>query len=91
MDDGMIGEIRLFGGGWAPRGWLFCDGGQLPTSTYAGLYSVVGNQYGGSGGVFHLPNLAPLNETATGSRWGGDKVCELRYVICYEGAYPAAS
>lgn len=87
MDEGMIGEIRLFAGNWAPQGWLFCDGQQLSISSYRGLYSIVGDQYGGSDGTFHLPKLAPLNEVATGR--DGDKLFKVRYVICHEGQYPS--
>ena len=87
MDEGMIGEIRLFAGDWAPLKWLFCDGQQLAIEKYRGLYSVVGDQYGRSDNMFHLPKLAPLNETATGR--DGDTLFKVRYVICYEGNYPA--
>ena len=83
MDYGMIGEIRLFVGKWAPIGWLFCEGQQIPQRQYSALWSVIAYQYGGSGEIFHLPNLAPLKETASGRQ--GDIVSTVRYVICHEG------
>ena len=30
--DPFIGEIRMFAGNFAPRGWAFCDGQLLPIS-----------------------------------------------------------
>jgi len=30
MSDPFIGEIRMFGGTFAPRGWAFCNGQILP-------------------------------------------------------------
>jgi microcystin-dependent protein len=53
-----IGEIALFGGNFAPRGWFFCDGKVLPVAQYRGLFGVIGAVYGGDGKVtFALPNL----------------------------------
>lgn len=82
MDEGTIGEVRVFAGQFAPRGWSFCDGSTLPIADNEALYSILGNQYGGNGQTnFQLPNLAPLFES------DGDKT-PLRYVICKEGYYP---
>ncbi|MGQ0814376.1 MAG: phage tail protein [Gemmatimonadota bacterium] len=40
MPDPYIGEIRMFGGRFAPPGWLLCDGRELPINgEYAALYS----------------------------------------------------
>jgi microcystin-dependent protein len=56
--EGVIGEIRLFAGKFAPRNWAFCDGQNLPISQYQALYSVLGNEYGGDGRTnFQLPDL----------------------------------
>lgn len=54
-----IGEIRPFGFGYAPRGWLPCDGGLYPINgVYTQLFSVVGNRYGGDARTtFATPNL----------------------------------
>jgi microcystin-dependent protein len=82
MQDGTIGEIRLFAGNFAPRQWSFCDGRTLEIRKYTSLFSVIGAQYGGDGRVnFQLPNLAPLKESD-----GGDT--PIRYLICLEGLYP---
>jgi microcystin-dependent protein len=54
-----IGEIRMFGGSFAPAGWAFCDGSQLPISEYDALFNLIGTTYGGDGqSTFNLPNLA---------------------------------
>jgi microcystin-dependent protein len=53
-----IGEIRMFAGTFAPLGWLFCDGQQLPISENEALYQLIGTTYGGDGQeTFNLPNL----------------------------------
>src|SRR3712207_2167115 len=53
-----IGEIRMFAGNFAPVGWLFCDGQQLPISENDALFTLIGTTYGGDGeSNFNLPNL----------------------------------
>lgn len=57
--EGMIGEIRMFGGNFAPRNWAFCQGQILAISTNTALFSILGTTYGGDGRTtFALPNLA---------------------------------
>ena len=54
----MIGEIRMFAGNFAPRGWAFCDGSLLPISQNSALFSILGTTYGGDGRTtFALPNI----------------------------------
>jgi len=56
--DPFIGEIRMFGGNYAPVDWMFCDGSLLQISEYDALYSLIGTTYGGDGQVtFALPDL----------------------------------
>ena len=53
-----IGEIRMFGGNFAPAGWAFCNGQLLPISENETLFVVIGTTYGGDGQeTFALPNL----------------------------------
>jgi microcystin-dependent protein len=53
-----IGEIRMFGGSFAPAGWAFCDGQLLPISENDTLFQLLGTTYGGDGQeTFGLPNL----------------------------------
>ena len=56
--NGFIGEMRLFGGNFAPRNWAFCDGQLLPISQNTALFSILGTIYGGDGRTtFQLPDL----------------------------------
>lgn len=53
-----VGEIRLFGGNFAPAGWMFCDGALLPISENETLFQLIGTTYGGDGqSTFALPDL----------------------------------
>lgn len=53
-----IGEIRMFGGNFAPAGWAFCDGQIMPISENDALFTLIGTTYGGDGQeTFALPNL----------------------------------
>jgi microcystin-dependent protein len=64
MTDQFVGEIRIFGGNFAPTGWAFCNGQLMPISQNTALFSLLGTFYGGNGtSTFALPNLqgaAPL-------------------------------
>jgi len=54
-----IGEIRMFGGNFAPVGWLLCQGQLLPISQYDTLFNLIGTTYGGDGqSTFALPDLS---------------------------------
>ena len=61
-----VGEIRMFGGNFAPAGWMFCDGQLLPISENETLFQLIGTTYGGDGeSTFALPNLqgrVPLHQ-----------------------------
>lgn len=53
-----VGEIRLFGGNFAPAGWGFCDGSLQPISENETLFQLIGTTYGGDGqSTFALPDL----------------------------------
>src|SRR5437588_11696587 len=53
-----VGEIRMFGGNFAPAGWMFCEGQLLPISENATLFQLIGTTYGGDGqSTFGLPDL----------------------------------
>ena len=56
--DPFIGEIKMVGFNFAPRGWAFCSGQLLSISTNTALFSILGTTYGGDGRVsFGLPDL----------------------------------
>jgi len=53
-----VGEIRMFGGNFAPAGWMFCAGQLVPISEFETLFNLIGTTYGGDGqSTFALPNL----------------------------------
>jgi microcystin-dependent protein len=58
MSDPYIGQITLFAGNFAPRGWAFCDGQLLDIASNSALFSILGTTYGGDGRTtFALPDL----------------------------------
>ena len=58
MSEPFVGEIRMFAGNFAPRGWALCDGQLLAVSQNDALFSLFGTIYGGDGRTtFGLPEL----------------------------------
>jgi microcystin-dependent protein len=77
MENGTVGEIRLFGGNFAPYNWALCEGQLLPIRGNEVIFTIVGTTYGGDGSTnFALPDLK-------GQGPGG-----AIYVICMTGVYP---
>jgi microcystin-dependent protein len=53
-----VGEIRMFGGNYAPAGWMMCNGQTVSISEFETLYNLIGTTYGGDGqSTFGLPDL----------------------------------
>jgi len=53
-----IGQIMMFGGNYAPRGWALCDGALLSIAQNSALFAIIGTSYGGDGHTtFQLPDL----------------------------------
>jgi len=67
-----VGEIRMFGGNFAPAGWMLCDGQLLPISENETLFQLIGTTYGGDGeSTFALPNLqsrVPIHQGSNGGQ-----------------------
>lgn len=58
MSQPFVGEIRMFGGNFAPAGWALCSGQLLAISENDTLFNLIGTTYGGDGqSTFALPNL----------------------------------
>lgn len=58
MSEPFVGEIRMFAGNFAPRGWATCEGQLLAISQNDALFSLLGTIYGGDGRTtFGLPDL----------------------------------
>jgi microcystin-dependent protein len=58
MSEPFVGEIRMFGFGFAPQGWAPCNGQLLPINQNQALFSLLGTTYGGDGETtFALPDM----------------------------------
>ncbi len=58
QQDPLLGQINMFAGNFAPRGWAFCNGQLLPIANNTALFSIIGTTYGGDGiTTFALPDL----------------------------------
>ncbi len=56
--EGTIGEIRMFGGSFGPRGWALCQGQTLNIQTNTALFAILGTTFGGNGSqTFQLPDF----------------------------------
>jgi microcystin-dependent protein len=84
MAEPFLGEIKLVGFTFTPRGWADCDGQLLPISQHTALFSLLGTTYGGDGRTtFALPDLrgrvaahlgqgSGLTNRSQGSRFGSE-------------------
>lgn len=71
MDTPFIGQIVLFAGNFAPRGWQYCQGQLLSISQNTALFSILGTTYGGNGQTtFGLPDLRSRVPVGTGQGAG---------------------
>ena len=58
MAEPFLGEIRMFAGNFAPRGWALCNGQLVSIAQNTALFSILGTTYGGNGETtFALPDL----------------------------------
>ncbi|WP_239649642.1 phage tail protein [Methylocucumis oryzae] len=58
MSTPFIGQVSLFAGNFAPRGWQLCAGQILSIAQNTALFSILGTTYGGNGTTtFALPDL----------------------------------
>lgn len=66
MANPYVGEIRMFGGNFAPLGWAFCSGQLLSIAENDVLFALIGTTYGGDGqNTFAVPDLrgrVPLHQ-----------------------------
>lgn len=58
MSNPFIGEIRMFGGTFAPAGWAMCQGQLMAIAQNDTLFALIGTTYGGDGQeTFGIPDL----------------------------------
>ena len=86
MSEPFTGEIKMFAGNFAPRGWAFCDGQLLAISQNDALFSLLGTIYGGDGRTtyglpdlrgripIHAGNGPGLSSRRLGAKGGAEKV-----------------
>lgn len=81
MSSPFLGEIRMSGFGFAPKGWAQCNGQLLPINQNQALFALLGTMYGGNGQVnFALPDLrgrSPMHvgpQSTQGQRAGVEAV-----------------
>lgn len=76
--DPFIGEIAIFPWGWAPKGWLPCEGQVMTIQQNPALYALLGIAYGGDGRTtFNLPDLRgriPVGGYNNGVKAGAETV-----------------
>ena len=71
MSEPFLGEIKMFGGNFAPRGFALCQGQILSIAQNTALFSILGTTYGGNGQTtFALPNLSGRVPVGTGTGLG---------------------
>jgi microcystin-dependent protein len=66
--EGYLGQVVMFGGNFAPRGWAFCQGQPMSIAQNTALFSILGTTYGGDGQTtFALPDLRGRVAVGTGN------------------------
>ena len=79
MSTPFVGETRTFAFGFAPTGWLPCEGQLLSIDENEQLFQLIGTTYGGDGETtFALPSAVPPESGPTA----------LAICISLFGSYP---
>ena len=74
----MLGQIVLFAGNFAPKGWELCAGQLIPINQNMPLFALLGATFGGDGKTnFALPDL---RSQSPGSG--------PNYIIAVRGTFP---
>jgi microcystin-dependent protein len=56
----LLGQIQLFPYDFAPNGWIFCDGREVPIDDYKNLFNQLEFTFGGGGDKFCMPDLREM-------------------------------
>jgi len=68
MSDPFIGEIKMVGFNFAPRGWALCQGQLMGIAQNTALFSLLGTTFGGNGQVtFGLPDYRSRSPVGMGT------------------------
>lgn len=90
-----VGQLCLFGFGYAPQGWTICDGSLLQINQYQALFSLLGTTYGGDGKTtFAVPDLRGRVPVGMGQGPGLKNIAQgerggLEAVTITQGLMPA--
>ena len=69
-----VGQLLLVPYDFAPEGWVFCDGSELPIGDFGDLFALIGTIYGGDGEhTFAVPDLRGRTPIGTGNARGGSQ------------------
>jgi microcystin-dependent protein len=75
MGSPYMGELRIWGLTFAPRGWALCNGQLMSIQQNSALFSLLGTQYGGNGiQNFALPDLRGRIPLHQGAQPGEDQM-----------------
>lgn len=67
MSEAFLGEIRMVGFNFAPRGWALANGTVMAISQNTALFSLLSDTYGGDGvATFALPDLRSRSPVGMG-------------------------
>lgn len=82
-----VGDYKFSAQTASHGSWLLCNGASVSTSTYSGLFALIGYAFGGSGANFTLPDLRGRVAGAVGTGSGlsartlGQSVGEETHVL----------
>lgn len=87
MPTHFIGEIRMFGGHFAPVGWEFCHGQDVAIEEHGDLFRLIGTTYGGDGAkTFALPDLKRRSPMHRGRGFYNRREYPIGAVTAVDGA-----
>ena len=87
---GKPGSIIMWAGNTSniPKGYLLCNGATLNRSSYNKLYKAIGNQWGGSGDNFKIPDLRDRFIVAAGGAYNVGQTGGANNVTLTEAQMP---
>jgi microcystin-dependent protein len=69
--DPFLGEIKMVGFNFAPKGWALCNGAIMPIQQNSALFALLGVQFGGDGiNTFGLPDYRGRGPVGMGQGQG---------------------
>lgn len=77
MSDPFLGEIKMFGGNFAPRGYAMCQGQIMSIAQNNALLALLGTTFGGNGQTtFGLPDFRSRSPVGIGQGGGLDAITQ---------------